>query len=118
MTESIFVKELPRRIAIPDSDILFLQFLGVGRPFYEPNELFDDSSNEHFFGRKQWQCVFKIQAQTLHKRQLNNWQVFLTTEQFQGRTKNKNSVSNKLTKKSFKIYFEKIINQITKWKSN
>ncbi len=30
------------------------------------------------------------------------WQVFLTTEQFKGRTKNKNSVSKKLTKKNLK----------------
>ncbi len=30
------------------------------------------------------------------------WKVFLTTEQFQGRNKNKNSVSKKLTKKILK----------------
>ena len=40
------------------------------------------------------------------------WHGFLTSEQIQGLTKNKISVSKKLTKKNFKIYFEKTINQI------
>jgi len=40
------------------------------------------------------------------------WQVFFTAEQFEGCTKNKNSISKRLSKKNFKIYFEKIINQI------
>ena len=43
---------------------------------------------------------------------VNIWHEFLTSEQIQGLTKNKISVSKKLTKKNFKIYFEKTINQI------
>ena len=42
----------------------------------------------------------------------STWQVFLTAEQFEGRTENENSVSKKLFKKKFRIYFENIVNQI------
>ena len=43
---------------------------------------------------------------------IDNWHGFFTVEQIQGLTKNKISVSKELTKKIFKIYFEKTINQI------
>ena len=42
----------------------------------------------------------------------NMWQVFLTVAIFCGYNKTKNSVFKKSTKKNFKIYFEKVMNQI------
>ena len=59
-----------------------------------------------------FQRVLKILYQYLYFTLINIWHVFLNTEQFQDLTKNKNSVSKKLTKKILKIYFEKIINHI------
>ena len=50
-----------------------------------------------------FQRVLKILYQYLYFTLINIWHVFLNTEQFQDLTKNKNSVSKKLTKKILKI---------------
>ncbi len=81
-----------------DGEIPYYRLIGKLNPDKTPET--PDSSGSKSSDCKQRLCGNNIQ------------QVFLTTEQFQGQTKNKNSVSKKLTKEHFKIYFEKIINQI------